>query len=352
MTTALSSSSVNSATSTTGNNNSQNYNSETTAGKTESSTSMGATATNVEASKSLQAVVDIYPHDADVEALSKQYRQVKTLYYIRHAEGTHNVNMEYRDIVNFDARLTERGQAQCRELANRIIRAATADDSDSRDPTDKSTNDADSKVLSQLYQSVELVVTSPLTRCMQTALLSLEPILNKKNNDDGRPVIEALAHDGIRETVNFNCDRRRKISELENDLEFGTRIDFSHVADNHDAIWDSYESMLGSDTEYTSHRESAQVYLVAQRARHFFTEFLMSRPEQHICLCSHRAFSRVLWNYGIGYATNVQQSLDERVGDGRDNVPVVQYRGDEAFANAMRADYDNCELRAMIVGLR
>ncbi|KAL7576110.1 hypothetical protein ACA910_000887 [Epithemia clementina (nom. ined.)] len=276
-------------------------------------------------------VIDIYPWESNLDALRQQYKHVKTIYYIRHAEGSHNVNMEYRDMINFDARLTKRGQSQCRELADRI-RCAT-----------KETDPA----LVQLRESVQLVVTSPLTRCLQTALLSLEPVLKNRSSSSSSslPPPLVLAHDGIRETVNYNCDRRRTTSELAQ--EFGTQIDFSFVPDEHDTIWEYYESFLGSDTEYTKHRESAQAYTVAQRARGFFTNFLSTRPEQHVCLCSHRAFSRVLWNYGLGYATNVPQFLDQRTD--KVNVPIVRYMGDDDFASRLSADYDNCELRAMVV---
>ena len=240
------------------------------------------------------------------------------------------MNMQYQDIVNFDARLTEKGQAQCRELADRIRLASQDED----------------LALSQLRENVELVVTSPLTRCMQTALMSLEPVLG----DDKPSVPPVVAHDGIRETVNYNCDRRRSVSELEK--EFGDMVDFSFVEDEHDSIWHRYESSLGSDTDYTAHRESAEVHVVAQRARSFFVDFLAARPENHICLCSHRAFSRVLWNFGIGYSTNVQQVLDKRAEDVKENVPVVRYMGDDDFAASLRADYSNCELRAMVIAFR
>lgn len=47
---------------------------------------------------------------------------------------------------------------------------------------------------------VELLVTSPLRRCVQTALHGFQPHI-----DRGVPLI---ALESVRETVNFTCDRR------------------------------------------------------------------------------------------------------------------------------------------------
>eukprot|EP00527_Entomoneis_sp_CCMP2396_P009215 CAMPEP_0198138106 /NCGR_PEP_ID=MMETSP1443-20131203/1529_1 /TAXON_ID=186043 /ORGANISM="Entomoneis sp., Strain CCMP2396" /LENGTH=296 /DNA_ID=CAMNT_0043799749 /DNA_START=125 /DNA_END=1015 /DNA_ORIENTATION=- len=271
--------------------------------------------------------VDAFPFGTDKSVLSK-YRAIKTIYHVRHAEGTHNVNNEYRDIANLDARLTKKGEDQCRALARRI---QTGDDD----------------VLKQLKESVELVITSPVTRCMQTALLALEPVFIE------RPDVPVLAHEGIRETVNYNCDRRRTIQELQKD--FAPQVDFSAVKDDNDALWDHYESWLGSDEAFTTYRESAQIYKVAERGRAFLLDFLARRPEEHIVLCSHRAFSRAFFNFGYGDCTRgLVQSLDDR--SEKDNVPVLRYMGDDdgegAFGTSMRAAYDNCELRPFILAFR
>ena len=258
--------------------------------------------------------VDIYPLDTPLDDL-KKYRCVKQLHVIRHAEGTHNVNQEYRDARNLDARLTDKGEDQCRALAARL---------EDGDP--------------DLFEA-QLVVTSPMTRCIQTTLLTLDPVLRQNTN------LPVLANELIRETVNYNCDRRRDISEISN--EFG-RVDCSLIDHNVDPIWARYEERLGSATECTRHRESSQLYKVAERARRFF-EWLETRPEEKVIICSHRAYLRCLWNFGRpeGVPYQPEQYLDDR--DEPKDVPVVRYRGDETFQAAMMRDYDNCELRSMIV---
>jgi len=280
-----------------------------------------STANNNRNNNNKVATVDAYPLGTDTSLLSK-YSKVKTIYYIRHAEGSHNVNKNYRHVKNLDARLTEKGLGQCQTLAERIRVA--------QDP-----------IAAQLKESVQLIITSPLTRCMQTALLSLEPVVQ------ARPDTRVVAHEGVRETVNYNCDRRRPISQLKSEFQ---QVDFSHVTQDHDGVWSHYESWLGPDTDYTTHRESAQIYKVAERGRSFLWDYLVQCSEEHVAICSHRAFSRAFFNFGHGEATNcttLPQSLDDR--DNPVNIPVVQYMGDKKFEESLRADYDNCELRSMIL---
>ena len=126
--------------------------------------------------------VHIYPYGTeDLKG------NVKVLHLIRHAEGHHNVNQEYRDIRNMDASLTPKGIEQCRQLSQRIQQAAAS---------------AASCPLSDLAGNTDLIVTSPLTRCIQTTLMALDSVIHTR-----RPPI--VAHESIRETVNYNCDRRR-----------------------------------------------------------------------------------------------------------------------------------------------
>lgn len=277
----------------------------------------------------------VFPYDTDPLGLLVDYDHVKTVHVIRHAQGTHNVNKEYRSRENMDARLTELGKEQCRSLAQRILSSTTTDD-----------NNVSTAAISlkDLYHSAELIVTSPLTRCMQTTLLTMEPVIQNRK-------VPVVAHEYIRETVNYNCDRRRTVMELSQ--EFADRVDFSHLPTDHDAIWEHYETWLGSDESFTKHRESAQLYKVADRARTFF-DWLSARPEKHVVICSHRAYLRCLWNFGHTQAISedaVEQYLDDRR-DAFKNVPVVEYQGDSDFASHMQSDYDNCELRSFRVAFR
>ncbi len=252
----------------------------------------------------------------------------KIVHFVRHAQGAHNVNMEYRAMMNMDARLTDIGRQQCQALASRI---------------DNATPESDSS-LHALATGCELIVTSPLTRCIQTSLLSFEPIL---------PNVRVLAHDGIRETVNYNCDRRRLRSVIQKESVCPTTklplVDFTHVATEHDDVWDAYERRLGCHETYTGHRESAELYVVADRARRFLQWIMVDRPETHIAVCSHAAFLRCFWNFGHGDVPKlVPQVLDER--KRKDDVPVIRYdSANKDFTQRMRDDFENCELRSVII---
>lgn len=262
------------------------------------------------------SVVDVYPHDTPLESLDGKYRQIKQLHWIRHAQGTHNVNMDLQLIENIDARLTDLGKEQCRSLADTIQKGERP----------------------YLYEA-ELVVTSPLTRCIQTTLLSLEPVLQKNSN------LPVVANELVRETVNYNCDRRRTVAEISKDHPV---VDFSHIETDHDHIWQQYEDRLGDYHTHGAHRESAELHVVADRARRFF-DWLSERPETHVVVCSHAAFLRCLWNFGHPSHAPWQppQDLDGRP-DAK-NEPVVRFQMEEHLVQQLQSEFSNCEMRSMIV---
>jgi broad specificity phosphatase PhoE len=277
------------------------------------------------------AAVHVYPYQTKIDSKQfegRKYSKFKTVHWLRHAEGSHNVNKEYRSPANLDARITTTGAEQCRSLSNRIVNAA--EDRTISEP------------LHDLYHNAKLVITSPLTRCIQTSLLCLDRVFANRN-------VPIVAHEGIRETVNFNCDRRRPISEIA--AEFP--IDFSHLEHSHDHIWELYARRLGDQESYPYHRESAEIYKVAERGRTFF-EWLGRQPHDHIIVCSHAAVSRCIWNFGLpGHVPYLPEQLfDERQHgpSGIVETPLVEYAGnDETFEKSMRSDYDNCEIRSMIL---
>jgi hypothetical protein len=116
--------------------------------------------------------------------------------------------------------------------------------------------------------------------------------------------------------VNYNCDRRRTISETDREFTGNGRniVDFSFIETDHDDLWATFQKRLGSADAYTSHRESAKLYRVAERGLHF-PHWLSQRPESIVILCSHAAFLRCIWNYGqnSGIPRPMPQVLDERL---------------------------------------
>jgi broad specificity phosphatase PhoE len=275
---------------------------------------------------------DIYPYgtkEEDIIKSSNYYCHTKVVHFIRHAQGTHNVKEAYSDVENIDARLTEQGQEECRSLA------------EAAQESSKSSSTATAN-LCDLHESAQLVVTSPLTRCIQTSLSSF-PMLAERN-------VPFVAHSGVRETVNFNCDRRRNIQDITKDFGNGV-VDFTHVPTDHDDVWEAYEKRLGTpEKSWENIRESGELHVAAERGRHFM-EWLQTRPERNVVVCTHSAFLRCFWNFGVrGKDVPMQppQILDDR--EDATNVPVVRYCGEDAgFAESFRLSFENCELRSLVI---
>jgi broad specificity phosphatase PhoE len=299
---------------------------------------------------------DSYPVSASfLKDLQDEGRPHWLVHFVRHAEGTHNVNKEYQDIANLDARLTPKGLEQCATLQRRL----TTTSEDSRE---------------EALNEPHLVVTSTMTRCIQTALHCFPHIIssNSEKCDADTNGVPIVAHDDIRETVNHSCDRRRKITEIASDYSF---VDFSHVVHDHDDIWKNYESDDRLSKSYNPIRESAELHKVAERGRLFF-EWLFNadghghaaghdekeRPKE-VIVCSHSAFFRCIFGWGQsdgGILYMPPQSLDDRRA-GMEDVPVFRYHSSpnddsydtagRSFEQEMRRDYANCELRSCVVAL-
>lgn len=263
-------------------------------------------------------IINAYPL-SQLPDLEKKYTNLKILHVVRHAEGTHNVGKQYRDERFLDARLTSKGSKQCQALSLECSRAEKGSLLDVR--------------------NCKLVITSTMTRCIQTALQSF-PQLEKD------PSIKFIAQESIRETVNYVCDRRRQTSTIKEEF---PRIDFSQVISEDDSLWNAYLDRLGPPPSWDSHRESAELWKVADRGREFL-KWLKEQPEKEAIVCTHSAFLRCIlgWGQDGGVESLMTQSLDER-SNPQEDVPLLHYCGDIAFEEYMRADYKNCEMRSFVL---
>ena len=244
---------------------------------------------------------------------------------------------DYKDPANLDARLTPKGIEQCKALAATL---ATRQQGQRQSSTTTATQENGnshgddrngSTAVVPSLDTIDLIVTSSMSRCIDTALQCFP-------NFDG-PVV---AHEGLRETVNYVCDRRRARTELEQEY---PNIDFDACPAD-DEIWRFYQDRLPSD--WDSHRESAELWRVVERGRVFW-DWLAQRSEQSVVVCTHSAFLRCVLSWGQrgGVALQLPQTLDER--KDKTNEPLVQYGGDEEFEEFVRKDYANCELRSFVV---
>ena len=169
----------------------------------------------------------------------------KHIYLIRHGEATHNVAPKPWGEELIDARLTEKGASQADALRERAAALP-----------------------------VELVVVSPLTRTLDTAMRSLGPLQQR-----GVPFV---AVEECREQFGKNLpDKRRAISAVASEFE---RVDFSGLRAS------------DADSLFTSERESLEA--LAARADRFL-ELLFARPETHIAVVTHSSFLAALLNAAL-----------------------------------------------------
>ena len=262
----------------------------------------------------------VYPasHFPQLQETHKKAK-VKLIHVVRHAEGTHNVEGNYKDMIHLDARLTGKGMDQCHGLSKRV---------------------SDNTIL--LPTSKITVVTSPLTRCVQTALHSFPQLAS---TSDAEQHVEFLAHEGIRETVNFAADRRRTIQEISNEF---PRVKFlqQHCPQDVDKIWDNYDDRLGQD--WDNCRESSELVVVVQRARKCF-QFILDDLDHtpQVVVCTHSAVLRCILNWGQsgGMPKMPPQALDAEF-DPPTQTKLFEFCGDDEFQEHMKSDFDNCELRS------
>ncbi|GMQ01331.1 hypothetical protein CsSME_00047997 [Camellia sinensis var. sinensis] len=137
----------------------------------------------------------------------------KTLHIVRHAQGIHNVDGDknykaYMSPEYFDAQLTPLGWQQVDNLRKHVQSRG-------------------------LFKSIELVITSPLLRTMQTAVgvfggdgytdkIDALPLMVANAGNSDRPAISSLNSPPIiavelcREHLGVHpCDRRRSISDYQ-----------------------------------------------------------------------------------------------------------------------------------------
>jgi broad specificity phosphatase PhoE len=209
-----------------------------------------------------------FSHDPEAGFSMFLQERCKRVFFIRHAEGTHNTAVDESTfeppelillkrntgMTHWDARLTEKGVRQCRGLKASIRGNSVW---------------GYAKPL-----NLDLVVVSPLTRTLQTAVLALgDP------QSPGAPPF--VANELCRERVaHFMCDGRRNKSELE--AEF-PGVDFSLVECEEDWI---FETQKENDE-------------ICQARCREFLKWLCGRPEIHIAVVTHSVFlNNLLQQFG------------------------------------------------------
>ncbi|GMH03242.1 hypothetical protein Nepgr_005081 [Nepenthes gracilis] len=194
----------------------------------------------------------------------------KTLHMVRHAQGFHNVAgendcKEHLPYDLFDPSLTQLGWEQVDNFRNHVH-------------------------ASGLSKRIELVITSPMTRTMQTAVgafggegyidgVDVTPLMVENACDSGRPAASSLncppfiAVELCREYVGLHlCDKRRSISEYKS---LFPAIDFSLIESDEDILW---KQEVGETNEEIAARGIK------------FMKWLWTRKEKEIAVISHSGF--------------------------------------------------------------
>ncbi|KAM0882530.1 hypothetical protein ACQ4PT_032231 [Festuca glaucescens] len=228
----------------------------------------------------------------------------KIIYLVRHAQGVHNVEGHkdagaYLSPALLDAQLTPLGWSQVDCLREHVTKCGLA-------------------------KKIELVITSPLLRTMQTAVgvfgggnytdgVSASPLMVEGAGHSGRQAISSLncppflALEACRERLGVNpCDKRSSITKCRT---LFPAIDFSLIENDEDVLWEP-------DVRET--RES-----VAARGMKFI-DWLRTREEKEIAIVSHWGFLRHTLNM---YGKECHPTVAEELG--------------KQFAN--------CELRSMVL---
>lgn len=224
-------------------------------------------------------------------------RHTKVVHFIRHAEGYHNVagaldECNYESEKYADAHLTKKGWAQVAALRRHV-----------------------QGVPHQF--PVNLVVVSPLTRTLETAVgvfggdtvrnSNGKRVLMKAQNGEEGVRVEHDAVLGVdyppfvafedcrEQSGQHPCDRRRTRSYYKDKF---PDIDFSLIETEEDTLWEPQQ------------RESRESIL--KRVRKFL-DWLQERPEMYIAVVTHSAFLRNMNSiFGTGLDDTIREELQRQ----------------------------------------
>ncbi|EMR65216.1 putative phosphoglycerate mutase protein [Eutypa lata UCREL1] len=202
-----------------------------------------------------------------------------TLILVRHAQALHN---ETQDYSIHDPDLTELGQNQCVDLRKSLME-------------------------NPLTQEAGLIVVSPMRRTIQTALRSVDWLLEK-----GIPI---QADASWQENSAKPCDTGSSIAALTKEFD---SIDFTSALD---PVYPDKTSPAGAAYHYTRKALLARGQAALQR--------LYQRPEKVIIVVSHSGFLRLAvtgcYYFNADYRVfNFVQPGEEQAGQGKGEVQIVQ----------------------------
>mmetsp|Transcript_63979 Transcript_63979/g.208705 ORF Transcript_63979/g.208705 Transcript_63979/m.208705 type:complete len:392 (-) Transcript_63979:431-1606(-) len=178
-----------------------------------------------------------------------------------------------------DAELTEAGRNQCYALRGKMDRNLIID------PHHRT--------------HIDLVVVSPLRRCLETADIIFGPGCSSTRPDLKPFLVNDLCRERYGE---FYCDKRRAMSENKKDPRFG-EWDWETQAED----WPS-KCMLFSDEDTTWKPERETDEHVHERAM-LFLQWLAKRPEREVAVVTHSSFLKNLFKVFGGETSEADQDV-------------------------------------------
>lgn len=190
--------------------------------------------------------------------------RTKTIHFVRHAEGHHNVAGRKDPVFGYlredleDPTLTNHGIQQCKDLG---------------------------KVSVDIVKNAQLVVVSPMNRTMETASHCFPQLVGK---------VPWVAMENVREQTGLHpCDRRKDITVHKETFH---HIDFSNIVNDKDPLY----------SKYRFREPNADI---AVRARHFM-RWLKERPETELIVVSHHHYLQVMFHDIIRSAEPAKDDVD------------------------------------------
>ncbi|KAK2659992.1 hypothetical protein Ddye_006525 [Dipteronia dyeriana] len=237
--------------------------------------------------------LSLSPLISDMDATTAySLQRCKTLHLVRHGQGIHNVEGEKGNHVLlfdelFDAHLSPLGRQQVDNLRKQVQSCGLA-------------------------KKIDLVITSPMSRTLQTAVgvfgseghsMTVNEENGAKSTLSGPPIV---AVELCRERMGVHpCDKRGSISKYQSNFPV---IDFNLAKSEDDILWKA-------DTRETLEE-------VAARGMKFI-KWLWSRQEKEIAIVSHGIF--------------LQQTLSALVND-----PSMK-------TDKLCTRFQNCEVRSVVI---
>ncbi|KAG2785692.1 hypothetical protein PC129_g10110 [Phytophthora cactorum] len=200
-----------------------------------------------------------------INLLVKSSRNVKVVYFVRHAQGYHNVAEEKYGVGRWEDEF-----ARTDEFLDPDLTPFGVEDAKTKGPPSVKTE------LERGMPPIERVVVSPLSRAIQTA----QSFFTK----DQVPNRSFLCMKNCREV--FDCytfDKRRSLSEIKSKF---PDVDFKRMKDEGDLLWSP-----------THHETEDEIH---ERARNFLSELFDAVPERYVVVVSHVCFIQAVCAVAMG----------------------------------------------------